>query len=127
MSDITVQTIQPKATPAKDAAKGTLKIIAFCVNFFLPGVGTLIMGRIGTGIVQMVLMFVGILTIGIGVGFFIMLGTWIWGMVTVLQGKPKQQIVVVQQMTCRPGRPASRTQSAGGVSSGDRVQPNPCT
>tara|TARA_R110001606_G_scaffold223390_1_gene371374 strand:+ start:4763 stop:5023 length:261 start_codon:yes stop_codon:yes gene_type:complete len=37
-----------------EAAKGTFKLVAFMLNFFVPGLGTFFVGRIGTAIIQLV-------------------------------------------------------------------------
>jgi len=55
-----------------------MKIIAFIINIFLPGVGTLLVGKIGTGIVQIAVTMVGWL-IG-GPLYFIV---WLWALISV--------------------------------------------
>lgn len=78
----------------------TLQIIGLIVNIFiLPGLGSIIGGRVKTGIWQLVLLFVGIIMIVIGIPLsFIIIGIpimiagailelviWIWAIVTGVQ------------------------------------------
>lgn len=78
------------------AAKGTFKLIAFLLNFFVPGLGTFFVGRIGTAIVQLILLVVGLVSLAFGgIGFVILIADWVWGMVTVLQAWRKPDVVYV--------------------------------
>ncbi len=83
----------------KATAKGTFKIIAFVLNLFVPGLGTFFVGRIGTAIIQLLLLVIGVVTIAFGgIGFLIILGDWIWALVTVVQaGRKPTTVYVVQQ------------------------------
>ena len=85
------------ARVAGSAVKGTWKIGAFVANFILPGVGTFLLGRIGTGIIQLCLMLVGVLTLPFGFGIFILLGTWVWGLVLVTAQKSKPQVIIIRE------------------------------
>jgi TM2 domain-containing membrane protein YozV len=73
---------------------------AIIINFFLPGVGSLIIGKVGSGIAQLLLYFVGVLfsltVIGVIIGGPMMLAAWIWGLVTAAtyEEKPVQVQVV---------------------------------
>ena len=75
-----------------------MKAIGIIVNIFFPGVGTLIVGKIGTGITQIVLsiiagvlIFTGILSI---VGGPLLIGVWIWSLVSVAGSKATETIIV---------------------------------
>lgn len=82
----------------KATAKGTFKIIAFVLNLFVPGLGTFFVGRIGTAIIQLLLLLIGVATIAFGgIGLLIILGDWIWGLVTVVQAGRKPTTVYVVQ------------------------------
>ncbi|MEG3181544.1 hypothetical protein [Sphingomonas sp. LT1P40] len=63
-----------------------MKAAAIIVNFFIPGVGSLIIGKTGAGIAQLLIYFVGLLftltLIGVIIGGPMMLAAWIWGLVT---------------------------------------------
>ncbi|HVJ03548.1 MAG TPA: hypothetical protein VM662_15315 [Sphingomonas sp.] len=63
-----------------------MKIAAIILNFFFPGVGSLVIGKTGAGIAQLILYIVGVaftLTIiGAILGIPMSLGAWIWGLVT---------------------------------------------
>jgi TM2 domain-containing membrane protein YozV len=77
-----------------------MKVLAVIVNIFVPGVGSLIIGKIGTGIIQLILYGLGVLFsltgIGVIVGGPICLVVWIWGIITAAtaQVKPMQVVVV---------------------------------
>lgn len=63
-----------------------MKIVAIIVNFFIPGIGSLIIGKVGTGIAQLVIYGLGVLftltVIGVIIGGPMMLAAWIWGLIT---------------------------------------------
>ncbi len=80
-----------------------MKILGVIVNIFLPGIGSLIVGKIVTGIIQFILYgfgalltFTGILAI---IGIPICIVVWIWAIITAAtsQDKPVQVIVVKDQ------------------------------
>ena len=64
-----------------------MKILAVIVNIFIPGVGTMMMGRIGTGIVQLILIGLAavlnflVITLIIGVPLYAIV--WLWAVVGV--------------------------------------------
>ena len=63
-----------------------LAIVALILNILiLPGLGTLIAGRIKTGIWQLVLAIISIPLIFILIGIPILIAVWIWGIVTGIQ------------------------------------------
>lgn len=63
-----------------------MKIAAILLNFFFPGVGSLVIGKVGIGITQLLLYFVGwfftFTLIGAIIGLPMSLAAWIWGLVT---------------------------------------------
>ena len=75
-----------------------MKIIGIIINIFFPGVGTLIVGKISTGIIQVILSIIaGIL---IFTGFFSIIGmpmliiVWIWSLVTVAGSNNTETIII---------------------------------
>ena len=60
--------------------------VSLIVSFFLPGVGSMINGDVGTGVAILVLYIVGWATTIFLVGFLLLIGAWIWGMVDAYQG-----------------------------------------
>ena len=64
-----------------------MKTIAFIISIFLPGVGTLLVGKIGTGIVQILLSllahFLIWTAIGAIIGIPLAVIVWIWALVSV--------------------------------------------
>ncbi len=74
-----------------------MKIIAIIVNIFFPGVGTLLVGKIGTGVTQIILTIIAafmtytaILSI---VGIPLAIGVWIWALVSVAKSDAPDTIV----------------------------------
>jgi len=60
--------------------------VSLIVSFFIPGVGSMINGDVGTGIAILVLYIVGwVLAIGL-IGIPLAIGAWIWGMVDAYRG-----------------------------------------
>ncbi len=51
------------------------------ISFFIPGLGSIINGSVGTGVLILVIWIVGLATTIILVGFYIILVAWIWGLV----------------------------------------------
>ena len=83
---------------AAATAKGTFKLVAFILNFFIPGLGTFFVGRIGTAIIQLVLLPVGVLLIPFGgIGVLVLVADWVWALVTVVQAWRKPSVVYVRQ------------------------------
>jgi TM2 domain-containing membrane protein YozV len=85
----------PQATPAYMVATGQpgMMVVApknpavsLIVSFFLPGVGSMINGDVGTGVAILLLYIVGWATTIFLVGFLLLIGAWIWGMVDAYQG-----------------------------------------
>ena len=75
-----------------------MKIIAILINIFFPGVGTLIVGKIGTGITQIILTIIGGVMAATGVlaivGIPLAIGAWIWALVSVAGSNATETIIV---------------------------------
>ena len=75
-----------------------MKLIGIIINIFFPGVGTLIVGKIGTGIIQIilsiiagVLIFTGLLSI---IGMPLLLIVWIWSLISVVGFNTTEKIII---------------------------------
>ena len=79
-----------------------MKGFAVIANILMPGVGSFIIGRVGAGLAQISIWGFGLLltlgTLGIGgiIGIPMMVGAWIWAIVTA-SGGPQQNINVTVQ------------------------------
>jgi len=78
-----------------------MKAVAIIVNLFFPGVGTMIIGKVGTGVMQIILglvgaflTFTGILSI---IGIPLVIVAVIWSLVTVANSQTSEPIVVKQE------------------------------
>jgi len=60
--------------------------VSLIVSFFVPGVGSMINGDVGTGIAILVLYLVGWALAIFLIGFILVIGAWIWGMIDAYQG-----------------------------------------
>jgi TM2 domain-containing membrane protein YozV len=60
--------------------------VSLIVSFFIPGVGSMINGDVGTGVAILLLYIIGWFTVLIFVGVPLALGAWIWGMVDAYKG-----------------------------------------
>lgn len=76
-----------------------MKAFAIIANILVPGTGSFLLGYVGQGLGQILIWGIGALltlfTLGIGgiIGIPMMLGAWIWGIVTAAGG-PQQNINV---------------------------------
>ena len=74
-----------KQSRKKKVSQG-LAIAALLLNVLvLPGLGTLIAGRTKTGVQQIVLAVVSIPLMLVLIGFPMMLGAWVWGLVSGIE------------------------------------------
>ncbi|MBW4641847.1 MAG: hypothetical protein KME23_02285 [Goleter apudmare HA4340-LM2] len=68
-----------------------MNVLGIIVNIFLPGIGTLIVGKIPQGIIQIILIVIAIilnLTVIFAIlGIPIAIGTWIWALVSAATPK----------------------------------------
>ena len=78
-----------------------MKVISVIVNIFFPGIGSIIVGKIGTGIAQLILYIVGALlsltAILAIIGVPLMIGVWIWAIVTAASSEPKPVEVIIKK------------------------------
>ena len=76
-----------------------MKVVAILINFFVPGIGSFFIKQIGQGIVQFILWFIGVVltmtAIGAIIGIPLMLGAWIWGLVSAGTYNEKPQVINV--------------------------------
>lgn len=81
-----------------------MKGLAIALNIFLPGVGTLVIGKIVQGIVQIVLYGLGVVlsftVVGAIIGVPLCIGIWIWGLVSAAGSSdaPLPQVIVTQNV-----------------------------
>lgn len=78
-----------------------MKALAIIVNIFLPGIGTLIVKKWGQGIAQIILGIIGIILTATGllsiIGVPLLIGVWIWAIISAVQSNPQPIQVVAQQ------------------------------
>ncbi len=79
-----------------------MKVLGVIVNIFLPGIGTLIVGKIGQGIAQIVLYVVGLVfsftVVGAVIGVPLCIAVWIWAIVSAATANPKPiQVEVIHR------------------------------
>ena len=79
------------AAPAYPVAPGVVvapknPAISLLISFFIPGVGSMVNGDTQTGVIILVIWIVGIVTSFFLIGFALILGAWIWGMIDAYQG-----------------------------------------
>jgi TM2 domain-containing membrane protein YozV len=55
--------------------------VSLIASFFIPGLGSMISGRVGIGILILGIYVVGLILTFIIIGFPIALGAWVWGMI----------------------------------------------
>ena len=60
--------------------------VSLIVSFFLPGVGSMINGDVGTGVAILLIWLVSIPLMFFFIGFFTLIGAFIWGLVDAYQG-----------------------------------------
>jgi TM2 domain-containing membrane protein YozV len=72
-----------------------MQIAGIVVNIFFPGIGTLIVGKIGQGIAQIILAIIALilnLTVVLAIiGIPLAIGVWVWGIVSAATPKIEKQ------------------------------------
>jgi TM2 domain-containing membrane protein YozV len=71
---------QPGMVPAPMVAPRSPAASVLC-SVFIPGLGSMVNGHVGTGVAILLLNILGLVLTVVLIGFPIMLGTWIWGLV----------------------------------------------
>ncbi len=59
----------------------TMAILVLVINLFIPGLGSII-GKRKEGVWQLVLYVVGLVTSIFFIGIFLILGAWVWGIIS---------------------------------------------
>lgn len=80
-----------------------MKALAIIINIFFPGIGTLIIGKVGRGITQFLLYFLGAIMVLTGllaiIGIPLCIGIWIWSIISVASSEAQPVKVVIEQTT----------------------------
>ena len=83
-----------------------MRVLGVIVNLFFPGIGTIIVGKIVSGVVQFLLYAAAVALIATGVGALIgipiAIVVWIWAIVSAATAEDKPLVVVVRDNTNRP-------------------------
>jgi TM2 domain-containing membrane protein YozV len=82
-----------------------MKVLAVILNILLPGLGSLIVGKIGTGLIQLVLYGIGgLLTatwvlaiVGAPLCFIV----WIWAIITAVNAPEKATEIIIRDTSGR--------------------------
>jgi TM2 domain-containing membrane protein YozV len=75
-----------------------MKAVAILINFFFPGIGTMMVGKVGEGMVQFLLGFLLVIplliipVIGWGLAVFLGLGVRCWAILSAATAKPKDSL-----------------------------------
>jgi TM2 domain-containing membrane protein YozV len=78
-------TVTPPGPPAITAPSEATAVTAMVLNVLFPGVGSLVAGRVGIGVGQLILWIVGIPLCFVLIGFPMVLASWIWSLITGIQ------------------------------------------
>lgn len=107
-------------TPHHEGQGFAMKTVGIILNFFLPGVGTIVIGKAGQGVTQLCLYGLGVLCtatlIGAIIGIPLMLAAWIWAMVTTVSSEPQPMQVMVIHQQAAPTPPPAPTTTTDGTS-----------
>jgi TM2 domain-containing membrane protein YozV len=75
-----------------------VKVLAIIINIFFPGIGTMIIGKVGTGVIQLVLSIIAVALSATGVlsivGIPLGIGVWIWALVSVASSNATETVIV---------------------------------
>jgi TM2 domain-containing membrane protein YozV len=86
-----------------------MKALAIIINIFFPGIGTLIVGKVGQGIAQILLYMLGVVlnftVVGLIIGVPLCIAVWIWALVSTANA-PSAPIEVVIRSEQLPPRSA---------------------
>jgi TM2 domain-containing membrane protein YozV len=77
-----------------------MKALAIIINIFFLGIGSLVVKKFGAGIAQIILGIIAVALTATGllsiVGIPLLIGVWIWAIVTAVQSNPEPMQVVVK-------------------------------
>jgi TM2 domain-containing membrane protein YozV len=86
-----------------------MKAVAVIVNVFFPGIGTLIVGKVGQGIAQILLYILGVVlaftVVGAIIGIPLCIAVWIWALVSAASSPPQPIQINVITTTQPPQSP----------------------
>jgi TM2 domain-containing membrane protein YozV len=78
-----------------------MKVSGVLINLFVPGIGTMVVGKIGQGIAQFVIWAVGVAicfsVVGAIIGLPMAIGAWIWSLVSVGSNRRPIQIEITNK------------------------------
>jgi TM2 domain-containing membrane protein YozV len=78
-----------------------MNIIAVLVNFFIPGIGSFMVGKGGAGVAQLLIFIIGLFMVVTvilsGFGVIFMAIAWIWGLITAATANNTQKVVVIEK------------------------------
>ena len=60
--------------------------VSLLISFFIPGVGSMVNGDVGTGVAILGLYIVGIFLVIFLIGIPLLIAAWIWGLIDAYQG-----------------------------------------
>ncbi|MDE2165933.1 MAG: hypothetical protein KGJ66_06310 [Alphaproteobacteria bacterium] len=83
--------------------------LAVLINVFIPGIGTLMVGKVGQGIAQFILWAVGVAicftVIGVFIGVPMAIAAWIWAIVSAASNPAPIQVEVTHRRSSEtPGK-----------------------
>lgn len=89
-----------------------MKIVAVLLNVFtIPGLGSFFVGKAGQAIAQIILFVIGVFLaltgVGAIVGIPLIIGVWIWGIITAANSPTAPVVVNIVHHTGAPNLPAS--------------------
>jgi TM2 domain-containing membrane protein YozV len=83
-----------------------MNMVAVLVNFFVPGIGSFMLGQGGAGVAQLLMFIIGLMLVVtvflLPFGLLLMAIAWIWGLITAANANKTQKVVVVQNEKSGP-------------------------
>jgi hypothetical protein len=80
-----------------------MRAVGVVVNLFFPGIGTIIVGKVVSGVIQFLLYAVAVALIATGIGALfgvpLAIVVWIWAVVSAATAEDKPLVVVVRDKT----------------------------
>ena len=82
-----------------------MKVLAVILNILLPGVGSIVVGKIGTGLIQLLLYGIGALLTATWilaiVGAPLCFVVWIWAIITAVNAPEKPREIIIRDTSGR--------------------------